>query len=130
MKVESYVLVAVAAFFGVICALYWFTSHEDSGAILLLLTAFLGLLPGAYLLWWSFHMPPRPEDRAESTLSEGAGDVGSFPGSSIWPFVLGMGLALVAVAFVFGSWTAVLGGTLVISAFIGVIVESRRGGLV
>ena len=130
MKTESYVLVAVAAFFGVVCALYWFTSYEDAGTVMLLLTAFLGLLPGSYLLWWSFHMPPRPEDKDEATLSEGAGNVGSFPGSSIWPFVLGMGLALVGVAFVFGSWTAVLGGTLVLSAFVGVIIESRRGGLV
>ncbi|MGH9307150.1 MAG: aa3-type cytochrome oxidase subunit IV [Acidimicrobiales bacterium] len=130
MKVESHVLLGVAIFFAVVCALYWFTSYEDAGSIMLLLTACLGLLPGGYLLWWSVHMPPRPEDRAESRLNEGAGSIGSFPGSSIWPFVLGMGLALVAVAFVFGSWTAVLGGTLVISAFIGVIVESRRGGLV
>jgi uncharacterized membrane protein len=56
--------------------------------------------------------------------------VGVFPGSSIWPFVLGMSALLVALSLVFGFWTAIFGFTLAISAVIGVTVESRRGGTI
>ncbi len=130
MKVESRFFLGIAFFFGGVFLLYWFTAYEDAGAVMLLFSALLGVLPGSYLLWWSRRMRPRPEDRDDASLEEGAGAVGSFPDSSIWPFVIGVSMALIAIAFVFGGWTAVIGGVLAIAALIGVTVESRRGGLV
>ena len=56
--------------------------------------------------------------------------VGAFPGSSIWPFVLGLGATFVALAFVFGAWTLGVGLFLAVAALVGVVYESRRGGLV
>ena len=126
--VEARFLVGVALFFALVCAMYWFGSYEKAGTVLLIFTAFLGLLPGAYLLWWSRRMRPRAEDRDDAALTEGAGDVGAFPESSIWPFVFGIGAGISAAAFVFGAWLGVLGGSMIISAVVGVIVESRRGG--
>jgi hypothetical protein len=58
----------------------------------------LGLLPGSYYLWWSRRMTPRAEDDPNASLKQGAGVVGAFPSSSIWPFVLGLGTAMVALA--------------------------------
>ena len=48
----------------------------------------------------------RPEDRPDATIAEGAGVINSFPGSSIWPFILGMGAFVLVLAFVFGIWFA------------------------
>ena len=39
-------------------------------------------------------MGHRVEDREDASIEEGAGEINSFPGSSIWPFVLGMGAFL------------------------------------
>jgi hypothetical protein len=75
-------------------------------------------------------MKPRPEDRTDASIEEGHGVIGSFPNSSIWPFVLGMGLFLIVLSLVFGLWLLAPGFSLVISALIGVTVESRRGGTV
>ena len=75
-------------------------------------------------------MKPRPEDRTDASIEEGSGVIGSFPNSSIWPFVLGMGLFLVVLSLVFGLWLLAPGFALVISALVGVTVESRRGGTV
>ena len=130
MKVEAKFLLGIGLFFGLVFFLYWFTSYEDAGATMLMFTAFLGALPGGYLLWWSYHMRPRPEDRDDAHVEEGAGAVGSFPDSSIWPFVIGLGCALVSIAFVFGGWTALVGGILLIAAIFGVTLESRRGGTI
>jgi hypothetical protein len=74
-------------------------------------------------------MGNRAEDDPNAELSDGAGVVGVFPTSSIWPFIFGLGCALVALALVFGFWTALPGFFLVISAVFGVTSESRHGGL-
>ena len=75
-------------------------------------------------------MKPRPEDRTDASMEEGAGVIGSFPASSIWPFVLGMGLFLMVLSMVFGLWLIAPGAALVVSSVIGVTVESRRGGTI
>ncbi|HEX4540022.1 MAG TPA: cytochrome c oxidase subunit 4 [Acidimicrobiales bacterium] len=128
--VEARFLVGVAVFFAAVCAMYWFGSYENAGTVLLVFTAFLGLLPGGYLLWWSRRMRPRPEDRDDAVLDEGAGHIGAFPDSSIWPFIFGIGAGVLASGFVFGAWLWVLGVSMIISAIVGVVIESRRGGTV
>jgi hypothetical protein len=130
MKVEAYVLLFIGAFFGVVCAFYWFLSHETSGTLMLLGTMCLGFFPGGYYYWWSRRMKPRPEDDPNATTADGAGVVAAFPSTSVWPFVLGLGAASVALALVFGFWTAPIGFVLAGAAVLGVIRESRRGGAI
>jgi hypothetical protein len=141
MKVEAKLLIGVGAFFSITDILYWFwgyhylsgngaTGPEQSGTVMLIGTVLLGLLPGSYYFWWSRHMKPRPEDRTDATIEEGSGVIGSFPSSSIWPFVLGMGAFGICLAAVFGTWLLVPAFSLVFSAAIGYTAESRRGGQV
>lgn len=130
MRIEALFLIGVGIFFGIIGTIYWFTSYEDAGFLMLLGTTLLGFLPGSYYLWWSFHMKPRLEDNPNATIDEGAGTIDSFPGSSIWPFILGMGAFMAVLTFVFGLWLAPIAAALFLTALIGVTVESRRGGAV
>ena len=127
-RVEALVFLGIAVFFSLVDAVYFFTSHEKAGAVMLILTVFLGFLPGAYMYWWGNKMEPRPEDLPEAELSEGAGAMGAFPTSSIWPFVMGVGLAFTALGFVFGIWWGMLGVGIVIATLIGYTAETRRGG--
>ncbi len=129
MKVESYFLLFLSVFGGVFAAIYWFVSKETSGSIMLLATCFLGALPGSYYLWWSRRMTARPEDDSEALPHSGAGTVGYFPSSSIWPFIIGMGALLVGLSLIFGLWSAVVGLTMAVFAVFGVISESRHGGI-
>jgi hypothetical protein len=130
MKTEAHVLLFIAVFFGAVAAAYWLWSYETSGTAMLIGSSLLGLVPGTYYLWWSRRMRPRPEDREDASMEDGAGVVATFPSSSIWPFVLGLAATLVAFSLVFGFWTAIVGFVLAISAVVGVILESRRGGYV
>jgi hypothetical protein len=130
MRVDGLVLGGIGVFFAIIAGVYWFTSYEDAGFLMLIGSALLGLLPGSYYLWWSYKMKPRLDDDPEGSIAEGAGAVDSFPGSSIWPFILGMGAMFAALTFVFGLWMAPLAAALIVSAAVGVTVESRRGGAV
>lgn len=139
MRREAQLLVGVAVFFGITAITYFFWGNGKGsaqiltgfgGTVMLIGTILLGLVPGSYYLWWSHRMKPRPEDRTDATMEEGAGTIAAFPDSSIWPFVLGMGLFLVVLSVVFGLWLMWPGLSLVLSAAIGVTVESRRGGTV
>jgi hypothetical protein len=129
VKVEAYVLLFIAVFFAVVAGIYWLWGYEYGGVAMLIGSALLGLLPGSYYYYWSRRMRPRPEDRDDATLEDGAGVVGSFPSSSIWPFVFGVAASLVGLSLIFGAWTAIVGFVVAVSAAIGVITESRRGGV-
>ena len=73
-------------------------------------------------------MRARPEDDPNATQASGAGVVGAFPGTSIWPFTLGMGAFFTVLALVFGIWLLVPGLFLVTWALFGGTAEGRRGG--
>lgn len=143
MKVESLFLLGIALFFGCVAVIYWFLSYEDGGTMMLVGTCLLGVLPGSFYFYWHrrFHgyrfffwgkldrvVGDRPEDRTNATIEEGAGIINSFPGSSMWPFTLGMGAFLTLLAMVFGVWLVIPGLSLIVTALIGVTAESRRGG--
>lgn len=136
MKVEAYFLLVIAAFCAVVGFIFWavglsavYVTMTSGGTVMLGACALLGLLPGSYYLWWSRRMTPRAEDDSHAEREAGAGVVGTFPSSSVWPFVLGLGAASIGLSLVFGFWTAIFGFFLAISAVIGVIIESRHGGL-
>jgi Cytochrome c oxidase subunit IV len=128
MKIEALVLLGVATFFGIVGVVYWFTSYEDGGTMMLVGTCLLGLLPGGYYFWWHRRIGYRPEDRDDATIEDGAGQIDTFPSSSIWPFVLGMGAFMLVLAFAFGIWFFFPALALILTALIGVTAESRRGG--
>jgi hypothetical protein len=130
MKVIALFLVGIGIFFGIIAGVYWFTAYEDAGFLMLIGSTFLGLLPGGYYLWWTYHMKTRADDDPNADMEEGAGAVDAFPTSSIWPFILGMGCLMAALTFIFGLWLAPIAASLILSALIGATVESRRGGTI
>jgi uncharacterized membrane protein len=130
MRIYGAFLAGIGAFFGVISLIYWFSSYEDGGFLMLIGSALLGLFPGSYYLWWSTKGKRQADDDPTADVAEGAGTVESFPGSSIWPFIIGMGALFAVLTFVFGLWMAPLAATLILSGAIGGTVESRRGGQV
>ncbi len=125
MKPEAYFYLGVTTFFIVIGAVYWFTSYEDAGSVMLATSALLGLLAGGFLLYQSRRIQPRAEDRPDATIREGAGDVGSFPTASRWPFVLAFGATVLGTGLVFGVWLVVAGGVLSAMAVVGLARESH-----
>jgi hypothetical protein len=130
VRVNGTFLALIGFFFGIIALVYWFTAYEDAGFLMLIGSAILGLLPGGYYLWWSRRMRPLDGDLPDATPNSGAGVIDSFPGSSIWPFLLGMGALFATLTFAFGLWLAPIAAALGLSAIIGGVVESRRGGTV
>ncbi|MGO8825958.1 MAG: cytochrome c oxidase subunit 4 [Acidimicrobiales bacterium] len=142
MRVSAVFLLFLGLFFGLIGLVYWFWAYEDGGAVMLLGATLLGFLPGGYYFFWyrRFHghkyffwgkIPvagERSSDRVDAEMADGAGNIDAFPGTSIWPFVMGMGAFMTVLALVFGAWLLFIGVPLILTALTGVTAESRRGG--
>src|SRR5579871_3907126 len=61
VRTYSLFLIGIGVFFGIIGLVYWFFSYEDGGFLMLIGTTLLGLFPGSYYLWWSYHSKRQAE---------------------------------------------------------------------
>ncbi len=126
MKAERWIFTLIALFFVVVAPIYWFMSGEIIGTVALLLTlAFCGML-AVYLTIQSRKIDPRPEDRKDAEIGEGAGELGFFPGRSIWPFWTALTVTVMALGPVFGWWLTLLGAGVGVWALTGWVYQYYR----
>ena len=82
-------------------------------------------------LYLGFHaskMEPRPEDRNDAEIADGAGELGFFPPYSWWPLWCGATLGVIVYGVALGQWWLVaigmgLGGL----ALSGLVFEYYKG---
>lgn len=117
---------AFSGFFSLLVAsVYWFLSSERAGSLLLLFMFFAPLFIGGYLAYRGWKLR-RGEDEPDADHSTHAGEpLGRFHSGSIWPFLMGLGVALSLEGFVFGLWLALVGAALFLLAGLGLMQESR-----
>jgi hypothetical protein len=104
MKIETYIFGINAAFFTIVAPLYWFMSRDHTGTAALVMTALLTYLVTFYLGFHASKMEPRPEDRQEGEIADGAGELGFFPPYSWWPLFAAATAALGFYALAFAAW--------------------------
>ena len=128
MKTEWKIFAPIAAFFVLVAVLYgYFTKlSEPIGIVALLLASVTCGMIAVYLAITSRKID-RPEDRADGEIAEGAGELGFFPASSIWPFWTALTLAVIVLGPVFGWWISLLGLGMGIWSLTGWVYEYYRG---
>jgi hypothetical protein len=127
VKVESYLFLGCAAFFGGADIVYWEYSHDPTGTTALALSVCLAFLTGFYLLFTGRRLPPRPEDDHEGEINEGVGELGFFSPHSWWPLYVGLAAALAALGVAIGWWLFLIGMLAVLLSVIGFVFEYYRG---
>lgn len=127
MKVEAWTFGGLGIFFFITSFVYWFMSHEPAGTAALIMTDLLVFMIGGYLALISRKMDPRPEDRKDGEIPEGAGELGFFPPHSLWPLLCALTFALVILGPVFGWWLTGLGFGFGAFAVMGWVFEYYRG---
>ena len=127
MKAETWVFVALAVFVAAITPIYWLMSNDPTGTAALILTFFLVLMIALYLGLIARRIDPRPEDKKSGEIAEGAGELGFFPPSSIWPLYCALTLTLVVLGPVFGWWLTILGFAIGAVTLSGLVFEFYRG---
>ena len=104
MKIETYIFGMNAVFFAVVTPAYWFIAKDPTGTSALVMTFLLTTLVTFYLGFHASTMDPRPEDRQEGEIAEGAGELGFFPPYSWWPLWAAATAAVGFYALAFGAW--------------------------
>ena len=128
MKDEWRLFAGGAVIVGATAGLYWLITYEHAGAVLLALCGgALALVAGWLYLQARRLDGPRPED-GDADPGDGAGEIGYFPASSIWPFVAACGVIVLSVGLVFGVWLSLFGGLLLAVATLGYAVEANSKG--
>ncbi|MCW2603370.1 MAG: ctaF, partial [Pseudonocardiales bacterium] len=71
---------------------------------------------------------PRPEDRSDADISDGAGDLGFFSPGSYWPLGIAMSASVTAYALAFRQWWLVVVGVgLIVTTVSGLLFEYYVG---
>lgn len=127
MKAEAYMFVITTIFFALVAPAYWFITGDWTGTTALTMAALLVAMVAGYLGFHASKMEPRPEDRKDAEIADGAGELGFFPPYSWWPLWCSLTFALVTFGIVIGWWLVIIGGVFGILTTIGWVFEYYRG---
>jgi hypothetical protein len=128
MKQEAWIFGACAAFFVLVTPAYWFITGDPTGTAALVMTTLLAALIAFYLGFHASKMEPRPEDRADGEIADGAGELGFFPPYSWWPLWCGLTLSTMVFAVAMGTWWLfIMGLAFGAIALSGWVFEYYRG---
>src|SRR4029078_579205 len=133
MKAEAWIFGACTIFLVLVTPAYWLiTDASEHGGdwtctSALFITPLLTVMATIYLAFHANKMDPRPEDRKDAEIADGAGELGFFPPYSWWPLAGGACLAVIVMGVVVGWWLFIIGAVLGVVALSGWIFEYYRG---
>jgi hypothetical protein len=136
MRTEYKIFLLVTGFLYLATVVYgwwtWYVSPtntiEWAGTLALLLAGTLTLMCGGYFWFVARRIDPRPEDRDDAEISEGAGEIGFFSPGSYWPFGMALAALVAGIGLVYLQWwllAAGLGAVILTSA--GLLFEYYTG---
>jgi cytochrome c oxidase subunit IV len=128
MKNEAWLFVVCTVFLVLVTPAYWLISGDWTGTSALTMTTLLTLMVSLYLGVHAARMDPRPEDRKDGEIADGAGELGFFPPYSWWPLWCAMALGTVVFATAMAAWWLfIIGGVIGMVTLSGWIFEYYRG---
>ena len=128
MKLEAWIFAICTAFFLIVSPAYWLIAGDWTGTSALTMTTLLMAMVTVYLGFHAARMDPRPEDRKDGEIADGAGELGFFPPYSWWPLWCAATLAVIVYGTALGAWwLVIIGMGLGALALSGWIFEYYRG---
>ncbi|WP_341927279.1 cytochrome c oxidase subunit 4 [Nocardioides psychrotolerans] len=134
MKSETWIFAICTVFLVLVTPAYWFvTAGSDqggdwTGTSALTMTALLTLMIALYLGFHAKKMDPRPEDRKDAEIADGAGELGFFPPYSWWPLWCAATLGAMVLGIAASAWWMfIIGSVLGAIALSGLVFEYYRG---
>jgi Cytochrome c oxidase subunit IV len=128
VKVEALIFNIIALFCVIAAVVYGVWSREPIGTTALLLSGGLTGLMGGFFWFVSRRIDPRPEDRKDADIAEGAGELGFFPPASYWPLALAGSAALMGLALAFFyAWMILIAGIALLITIGGLLFEFYVG---
>jgi len=130
MAIEAWMFLGITGFFVLATIIYAVLAGGDEpvGVVALALSAGLTLIIGTFLRFAGRRLDePRPEDRNDAEVSDGAGDLGFFSPGSYWPFVLALTAAFTAFSMALWQiWMMIIGIGFLLFSICGFLFEYHR----
>ncbi len=133
MRASAKIMYSMAAFMGIMSVLYFLGTmyiqdsgnlyreaggsynFEWAGGVSLILATGLALMLGGYLHFTERRIDILPEDWEEAEIADGAGTLGFFSPSSIWPAAMSGAVAVLGFGIIFMHyWLIAFGAVLLI----------------
>ena len=128
MKSETWIFAICAIFFVLVSPAYWLITEDWTGVTVLTMTALLAIMVTIYLGFHATKMEPRPEDRKDGEIADGAGELGFFPPYSWWPLWCALTFSVITYAVAITAWwLVILGIGLGVVTLAGWVFEYYRG---
>jgi hypothetical protein len=136
MRSEWRLFGIISAFLFVAAAVYaWWTNAsgplhhvEWVGTVALILSGLLCTMCFGYFAFVASRIDPRPEDRDDAEIADGAGEVGFFSPGSYWPFGLALAALVAGIGLVYWQvWLLAAGLLAVLASTGGLLFEYYTG---
>ena len=134
MKAEAWIFGVTTIFLVLVTPADWLITDSSeeggdwTGTSALVMTTLLTLMVTIYLGFHAKKMDPRPEDRKDAEIADGAGELGFFPPYSWWPLWAALTLGVIVFGTAAGAWwLVIIGFALGALALGGWIFEYYRG---
>ena len=137
MKIEARIFNFIAVFCFASALLYaiWsknsdFSNHqvEVAGVAALILSGGLTGIAGSFFWFVSRRIDPRPEDREDAEIAEGAGELGFFSPGSYWPIFLAGAGTVVGFGTALAQWWLVGSGVVLVLFCVGGLLFEYYAG--
>jgi cytochrome c oxidase subunit IV len=125
MRVETRLFGVLCTLFFVFAIAYGLWTWIDSGKVevvgltALILTGGLALIVGSYFWFIARRIDPRPEDRLDADIAEGAGELGFFSPGSYWPVSIAFGAMIAGFGLAYVQWWLVVVGIVAVLFTVG-----------
>jgi hypothetical protein len=130
MRSESRIFTLLTAFLVLMAIIYGLWTRATTqgtewvGVVALVLSGVLTGMCGQYFALVARRIEPRPEDRSDAEISDGAGDMGFFSPGSYWPFGLAVSAAIAGLGLAYWfPWLIALGMFAVLGSVGGLLYE-------
>lgn len=135
MRVETRLFGILSGLFFLFAIAYGLWAWIDSGRVevigltALILTGGLAFIVGSYFWFIARRIDPRPEDRSDADIAEGAGELGFFSPGSYWPLAIAGAAGVAGFGIAFSEWWLVAGSLIgVLFAVGGLLFEYYTRG--
>lgn len=128
MGTESRVFGVIAAFLLVATGVYtlWdqLARHrvDAAGTTVFGLSGVLSLIYASYFWLVARRIPPRPEDRHDAEIADGAGPIGNFAPATLWPVGIAGSAGMIAVGVATSQWWLLVAGLVALLFTVGGLV--------
>jgi Cytochrome c oxidase subunit IV len=116
MRVETRLFGVLSGLFFLFALLYGVWGQIEDGRVevigetALILTGGLAFIVGSYFWFIARRIDPRPEDRLDADIAEGAGELGFFSPGSYWPITIALAAMIAGFGLAFTEWWIVAVG--------------------